>query len=156
MKRPEPELYDGLKAEDLFGEWKNSETTLNIACTGSFDFVEKRYGHVFNKDIGSDISNLNKTKKEIIVSTPFGKNTYYYHIKSVGELEFLVGKRSSFIEASKNAALWFTWVEPDLRINLTRVKKIDCDKAPHTFSEVMDDMGEKLKNGEFKQNTGDN
>ena len=109
MKRPEAEVNDALEASDLFGEWKNSYTTLNIACTGSFDFVEKRNGRVIIKDRGGDISKLNKARKEITVSSPFGNNTYYYRMKSPDELEFLVGKRSNIIESFKKECYGLLW-----------------------------------------------
>lgn len=150
MERPEPEVYEGLKQEKLFGIWTNSRTRLEIACTGRVKFVEKRNGEVFNQDDGGKVSKIDGENTQFIVSGLFGSNKYHYNLKDEDTLEFLVGKRADWMETAKVAASWMTIVSPDEKLTLKRQDKVDCDKEPVTLGEVFKDMGQKLKGGEFE------
>ena len=148
MKRPKTELHEAIKSQELYGKWENANTILHIDCTGSFTYIEKRYGEVFNKDTGGDIVKLNVDKKELISKTIFGENQYYYNPLKEGEIQFLVGKRAPLIAELKDASTWYTMVDADLVQTLKQTQKPNCDNAPYTLSEVFDDIGKKLQNGE--------
>jgi len=150
MKRPEPELYEALKKEKLFGLWENSLVSLKIACTGSVLFTEYRNAKVFNKDEGGDISSLDIDNSTFIVSGLFGKNLYHYRFLDENRLEFLVGKRAEWLETAKFWASGQTMFTPDRKAILTRSKPVDCDKEPQSLGEVFKDMDKQLKAGNFE------
>lgn len=152
MERPEPEVYDALKSEKLFGLWQNSRASLNIACSGRVTFVETRNGEVFNKDEGGKVSKLKVDDKEIIVSGLFGDSRYHYEKLDGETLEFLVGKSSGWMEHAKLVASMATLQIPDrdYKLTLKRRETVDCDSQPQTLNEVFKDMSDKLKKGEFE------
>ena len=150
MERPEPEVYEALKSEKLFGLWENSQTKLNIRCTGRVEFLEMRNGKEFNKDEGSKVSKVDPQNSQLTFSGLFGSNTYHYRQIDEDTLVFLVGERAGWMEGMKVAASYMTIIPQDNEQRLKRKEAYDCDNEPQTLGEVFGDIGDKLKKGEFE------
>jgi hypothetical protein len=151
MKRPEPELYNQLKELKLFGTWRGRSTHLQIHCTGGFDYLEMRNGEVFNKDKGGDISALDKVKREIAVSSLFGTSLYSFKMIDPKEMDFFVGKRAGVVGKLIDIATTYTYVPENRAQRLKRVQTLDCDKAPKNLGEVLSQVKEQLKAGNYTE-----
>jgi hypothetical protein len=151
MKRPKPVLYNDLKETKLFGYWANSNTKLLILCTGEFDYVEMRNGEVFNKDKGGEITALDKEQKLMTVSGLFGDSLYSYDVIDKNRMSIRVGKRAGVVGGLIEVANLITFVPENERQYLTRKKIFDCDKSPKSLGELLSQVSDQVKKGNYKK-----